>query len=483
MYYYGGFNVNIKIVAGDIQRSTQYNSPTYLVIDPILLEGGPIDIVGIGPILPKHGNCIISGKQILYRPFSTWAGADIFDYFIIDKAGNKGFAKIIIVTAKLALGPINIDIAYNSTDNPIDPIVLTGGPLVELGKYTNPAHGSVTTGTTITGEFQLYYTPTQFYYGNDSFQYYGKDIANNYSGNIIRIRVLPPTGLVAGNDVMIAITSSTNNRFNPVLLAGGPVTGAGISSQPSHGTLSVKTGTFILLYTPTPGYVGLDSFNYYIEDLEYFISTATVNVKVGTLLLDSHTSTVYINSTDNEIKTKFIIESIDNFGEPFYVPLPENYPFDFYINTASMILSVTSPTPHGTASVVDFTRVLYSPGTDWVGTDTFKHSLIDPWNVYSEADMIIKTEKIVAGSIDVSVLFNSVDNQIKSIVSKYGPIQAIRIDTPPSHGTLNILPGLKFFTYTPDTGWTGYDTFTYSVQDTNGNWSNPATGRIYTLPF
>jgi hypothetical protein len=148
-----------------------------------------------------------------------------------------------------------------------------------------------------------------------------------------------------------------------------------------------------------------------------------------------------------------------------------------------MIVSVESPTPHGTASVVDFHRLSYTPDTDWLGTDTFYHSLIDPWGAYTEAVQIIKTEKIVAGSIDVSVLFNSTDNQIKSIVSKYGPIQAIRIDTPPSHGTLNIIPGLKFFTYTPDTDWTGYDTFTYSVQDTNGNWSNPATGRIYTLPF
>ncbi|NEI74894.1 hypothetical protein GR212_35770 [Rhizobium lusitanum] len=55
--------------------------------------------------------------------------------------------------------------------------------------------------------------------------------------------------------------NSTNNRFN-ITNVGGTVNSTVITYQPSHGTVVISGTT--LIYTPTPGYGGPDSFGYFI---------------------------------------------------------------------------------------------------------------------------------------------------------------------------------------------------------------------------
>ncbi len=65
---------------------------------------------------------------------------------------------------------------------------------------------------------------------------------------------------------------------NDTGLANTPVT-VSVISVPSHGKASVQTGNKIL-YTPTSGFAGSDSFTYRVKDADGDIATATVSIKV-----------------------------------------------------------------------------------------------------------------------------------------------------------------------------------------------------------
>ena len=54
----------------------------------------------------------------------------------------------------------------------------------------------------------------------------------------------------------------------------------------------------------------------------------------------------------------------------------------------------------------------------------------------------------------------------------------IEIITPPDHGTTSIATTSGEIKYTPNTSYTGTDSFSYTVKDKNGNYSNPATVTI-----
>ena len=85
---------------------------------------------------------------------------------------------------------------------------------------------------------------------------------------------------VAVNDS--ASTTGTAVTINPLAndtgLANTPVT-VSVISLPSHGKASVQTGNKII-YTPTSGYAGSDSFTYRVKDADGDIATATVSIKV-----------------------------------------------------------------------------------------------------------------------------------------------------------------------------------------------------------
>lgn len=61
-------------------------------------------------------------------------------------------------------------------------------------------------------------------------------------------------------------------------------------------------------------------------------------------------------------------------------------------------------------------------------------------------------------------------------------LTTVTVQSPPSNGTVSVDPITGVVTYTPNTGFTGVDTFTYTVRDNNGEESNVAMVTITVLP-
>ncbi|HEX7314493.1 MAG TPA: Ig-like domain-containing protein [Pyrinomonadaceae bacterium] len=168
-----------------------------------------------------------------------------------------------------------IGVLANDSDANGDPFAVTA--------VTQGAHGSVTNnGNSVS------YTPDPNYFGADSFTYTiadgitGSDtatvfvtvanvndapVANNDNYNVNQdttLSVLPASGVLA-NDTDID----------------GPGQTAVLDSAPAHAAAFGFNADGSFSYTPDPGFTGIDTFNYHVDDGTDDSNTATVTINVN----------------------------------------------------------------------------------------------------------------------------------------------------------------------------------------------------------
>jgi hypothetical protein len=138
-------------------------------------------------------------------------------------------------------------------------------------------------GTAVVKDGQVFYSPTQGYAGVDAFQYSVKDNLGTVSNvATVSLSVQPPP--VASNDIA---SIQANQPATISVLAndksdGGTLDTASVSiaAPPAHGTVTVKNGEVV--YVPTTGYSGSDTFEYSVKDnLGAPSNVATVSVDVA----------------------------------------------------------------------------------------------------------------------------------------------------------------------------------------------------------
>ncbi|HKY93282.1 MAG TPA: Ig-like domain-containing protein [Nevskiaceae bacterium] len=89
---------------------------------------------------------------------------------------------------------------------------------------------------------------------------------------------------VAANDRFTVAVSSTGNRLKPMRNdtdVDGDVLTLVRTTLPAHGTARLNAAKTLVVYTPTPGFAGKDSFKYTISDGRGGRSTATITVTVA----------------------------------------------------------------------------------------------------------------------------------------------------------------------------------------------------------
>ena len=150
------------------------------------------------------------------------------------------------------------------------------------------------------------------------------------------------------------------------------------------------------------------------------------------------------------------------------------------INPASVMVS--SAASHGTTTIDPTTgAVTYTPTTGYFGTDTFQYTVADTQGVVSAPATVTVTvdapPNAVADSattpenqpVTISVLANDTDP-----VGTISP-GSVAVSTAATHGTTTVDPTTGAITYTPNAGYSGSDTFQYTVANTEGGVSTPAT--------
>jgi hypothetical protein len=146
-------------------------------------------------------------------------------------------------------------------------------------------------------------------------------------------------------------------------------------------------------------------------------------------------------------------------------------------------LTITTAPQHGTASVNSMNgSVTYQPASGYSGTDSFQYTVRDGLGALSNvASVSVRVQPAPVAANDTATLQanqNVTINVLANDTSTGGTLDtaSIKIAVSPTHGTAVVMNGEVV--YTPTMGYSGLDTFQYSVQDNLGTASNVATVSI-----
>jgi hypothetical protein len=229
---------------------------------------------------PAHGTLTLHPDgSFTYTPTTGYTGTDSFTYRASDATTSTASTPVtIVVTAPVP--PTVTDDTYTTAAGttltvPAGDGVLTNdtGTSLTTTAHSQPTHGSVTVGAD--GSFA--YTPDGGYSGPDSFAYAATDPFGQVAVGIVHLTVTP----AASTATYTTTTAQALSLPAPGLLS--HLTGTGLTltgyTQPAHGTVVVYPDGS-MTYTPTPGYVGPDSFTYTAADTHGQTVTGTVEFAI-----------------------------------------------------------------------------------------------------------------------------------------------------------------------------------------------------------
>jgi uncharacterized delta-60 repeat protein len=318
---------------------------------------------------------------------------------------------------------------------------------------------------------------------------FGGYVERYYDSTVITgsdiVAVQDPTGPVAFNDAYTAsentpltVPAATGVLANDSDLSGASLTAIQLSS-PANGTLTLN-GDGSFTYTPNAGFFGTDSFTYKANDgtLDSNVATVTITVTAPAPTATSHS----YSTNENTSLTVAAPGVLGNDTDPNNNPL-----------SAVLVHS----TAHGTLQLAGDGSLTYTPATYFYGTDSFTYEAYNgntyssPATVSIAVNHVNQPPQVINHSYTIQenssfslsapgVLWGASDpdgDPLSAVLFTGGPAAS-----GPAHGTLTLNADGSFL-YTPNTGFSGTDSFLYRAFDGN-LYSNVATAtlNVYAIP-
>lgn len=439
---------------------------------------------------PQHGTLtFLPAGTFIYTPDADFTGIDTFTYQASDLNSLSNIATATITVVPVGPGGNNAPVAVNDTfhvnQDSLLNVALPGvlvndtdadGNLLIASLVTGPTHGTLL--LLPTGQFT--YTPDAGYSGPDSFTYQASDLLSNSNIATVSIIVDPSTG-GAGNQAPVAVNDTYNVTEDSLLNvavggvlqndtdADGNLLTAVLVTPPQHGTL-VLLPTGMFTYTPDANYTGPDSFTYQASDLLSLSNVATVSITVtGT------------NDAPVAINDSYTTATSTALNVPAATGVLAN---DTDADNQALTAAIVANPANGAVTLNPDGSFTYTPTAGFTGTDTFTYQASDGMTNSNTATVTITiagvandpptaqddtynlNEDVMLTTTPANgVLFNDSDTESD-------PLTATLVSNP-THGTVLLNPN-GTFTYTPDSNYSGTDSFTYQASDGTSN-SNVAT--------
>ena len=475
---------NLAPVAIEDANITYINTPVNGNVLPNDYDPNGNNIsVNVTPVSPpSNGSVVInSDGSYTYTPNTGYVGQDQFIYRICDDGSPVLCDEATVVIAVLpinnapyAIGDVNAtavnyptigNVLTNDFDLDGDNLVVTTTPVM------SPSNGTVT----INADGSYIYTPNTNFTGIEYFSY---EVCDDGSPSLcdtaqVVINVFeivignnPP---VASNDNITAPTGTTvtgnvtNNDIDPdgdnLVVTTTPVT------NPGNGTVTINTdGTFS--YIPTNGFIGVDSFVYQVCDdvVPAMCSNATVILTI---------------TPPSPLPNNAPVAVGDIFNTPINTAITASVlPNDFDPDGDNIVVTTTPLTlpMSGTVVLNSDGTFTYTPNNGFVGNDFFVYEVCDipavGTTLCTQASVQISvtstnTAPIAINDINTTligepatgnVLTNDIDLEGGNLTVSTTPV------VNPSNGTVTINTD-GTYTYTPNPGFEGTETFGYEVCD------------------
>jgi hypothetical protein len=477
-------------IASDDTASTLQN--TQVVIDILSNDTDPDGTLVPSTVTitsgPTHGAIdSINGLTgaVSYTPTANYFGTDTFVYQICD---NNALCDTATVTITVKTPPIAVDDTVATPfETPITVNVLANdsdsdGTLVpgSVAIMSSPTHGTITNIDNTTG--QINYAPNTGFTGTEFFTYQVCDNDNQCDTATVAVSVdarllHPPIALddsgATPRNSSVVIDVLANDYDSDGTLA--PNT-ALVTTPPAHGTITLINPTSgAMTYQPSTGYSGTDQFTYQICDNDGLCDTANVVIHViaptpiPPVALDDSTST-----TQNLPVT---IPVLDNDSDADGVVVP-----------ATVV--VFSEPLNGSVAIDNTTgAITYTPTHGFNGVDTLTYQVCDNDNLCDTANVTIAVNALLppvanndaATTSPVTPVIINLLNNDSDADGSLVPASVI-ISILPSHGAIAVNSINGQATYTPNTGFSGVDVFTYLVCDNDGLCSGASAQIVVTAP-
>jgi VCBS repeat-containing protein len=418
-------------------------------------DGDPLEIINWQA---SHGSVSLTDNLLLYQPNANFHGSDIIDYTIYDGNGHTATAQVNVTVTSVNDAPVaQDDSASTSVGNSISINVLVNDSDVD-GDSLSVTSASTDMGTvSINSDHSLFFTDG----GSTGTATIDYSITDGQGGTASAMVIVTISG--SGNSTPIAnndsftVTAGTTTNFD-VLANDSDADNDSLSvtsASGGSGTINILSDNTID-YTPSIS-SGSDSFSYSISDGQGGSASASV--------------TIIVNAANTNP-----IANDDSFS----VTTGTTTNFDVLANDSDAdndSLSVTSASGGtGTISILSDNTIDYTPSIS-SGSDSFSYSISDGRGGSASASVTIIVN---AANIAPSALPDSYSLRPNTSISVTGTPYPLPVandtdaDEDPfsfngvmatvEHGSLTDSSDSSF-SYIPNTGFAGVDSFLYEIVD------------------
>jgi gliding motility-associated-like protein len=504
--------VNNAPVANNDAATTPINTPILVNVkandsDP---DGNPLTPPSI-LTPPNHGTASVDPVTggIIYTPNTGFTGNDTLTYVVCDittvnpqplcdtamvviyvtPTNPPIDSNTVIAADDYASTPEDSTVVINVKGNDSDP---QGDSLTTVTILTPPTNGTATVDST----GNIVYTPNPNFYGQDTLTYVlcddGMPVACDTARVVITVRPInePPVASDIYTTTPINTPVGVNVATSTTDPNGDPLTYSYPSGNgPSNGTWT-PNGNGAGVYTPSNGYVGVDSFQYVVCDnspypVNVLCDTAWVYINVTDFTNDTMNHAPIANNdygvtdTATSITLNVRANDIDPDGDQLTLPTILTGPTSAYGATVTV-------NPNGTVSF-DPSTGTYPTG---ITIDSFQYAVCDTNSAHLPRPLCDTAWAfIVINSVDSPSLnpnrpplatddFDSTMYGVPVVVNVLNndsdpdgdSIYTTGVVTPPIDGTATLNPD-GTITYTPNFGpgrgpnANNPDTFTYVICD------------------
>ncbi len=423
------------------------------------LDAGSVSVIDG----PSNGTATVNGDgSITYTPDPNFNGTDTLTYVVCD-LGVPLPALCDTAIVVITVNPVNdAPIITDGNNNPTDTLFTSTDVNVPLLVCVNvsdvdgddlditsvllaPLNGTLS--GLADGDTCFTYTPDPGYTGGDTLTISICDPFGLCDTVVVVINVIPDLPPIAVDDTASVVTGNTvdidvqGNDSDP---EGGPLTTT--SATADNGTVVIN-GNGTITYTPNEGFCGTDTITYTVCDDAGFCDSAIVLVQVlcPPVAVDDAVST-------NE-DTSVVIDPLDNDTDG-----------------NGDVLDITSATAgNGTVTINDDGTITYVPNPNYCGTDTITYTVCDGSGLCDTGIIVVTVVCVNDPPIAVDDVANTGEGDPVPVdvtdndTDVDGDILTVTNATA-GNGTV-VINGNGTITYTPNQGFCGTDTITYTVCD------------------
>ncbi len=351
------------------------------------------------------------------------------------------------------------------------------GDSLTASLVSDVSHGTLT----FNADGSFTYVPDDDYNGTDTFTYLANDgLADSATATVtITVNsvndapVATADSYDAAEDTTLTVGTASGVLANDTDADDDSLT-ATLVSDVSNGTLTLNSdGSFA--YVPDSGFNGTDTFTYTANDGTDDSDAVTVTITVSAVPEAEDDS---YSTDEDEVLTVDVDSGV----------LANDSDADGDTLTASI---VTQPS-NGTVTLSSSGAFVYTPDTDFYGTDTFTYVANDGTHDSAEATVTITVSAVndvpetAADSydtiVDATLIVDADEGVLANDTDGDGDSLTVTLVSDVSNGTLTFSSDGSF-TYVPDSGFNGTDTFTYTASDgTDDSAETTVTITVNALP-